>query len=75
MARLDFVFMAPHNMVFGPRNLKSMSPQSLRVRLQVYQRYLLWALKYINGTYVGLFGAPGFVKDHLKPTKGVQGFK
>ena len=29
-------------------------------RLKVYKQYLLWALKYINMTYIGLFGAPGF---------------
>ena len=27
--------------------------------LQVYKYYLLWALKYIDMTYFGLFGAPG----------------
>ena len=32
----------------------------LSLWLQVYEKYLLWALKYINGTYFGLFGALGF---------------
>ena len=25
--------------------------------IQVYKQYLLWGLKYVNGTYVGLFGS------------------
>ena len=29
------------------------------LRLQVYKQYLLWAPKYINMTYFGLFGASG----------------
>ena len=34
----------------------------LSLGLQVYKYYLLWALKYIDMTYFGLFGAPGFQK-------------
>ena len=29
--------------------------------LQVYTQYLLWGLKYINMTYFGLFGGPGYI--------------
>ena len=32
--------------------------------LQVSNCYLLWALKYINMTYFGQFGAPGFRMLH-----------
>ena len=32
----------------------------LSLELQVYRYYILWALKYIDMTYFGLFGAPGF---------------
>ena len=31
----------------------------LTLRLQVCKQYPLWAPKYINMTYFGLFGAPG----------------
>ena len=34
---------------------------SLTLGLQVCTEYLLWALKYVNMTYLGLFGALGLV--------------
>ena len=34
--------------------------------LQVYKYCLLWALKYISMTYVGLFGAPGERFQHAR---------
>ena len=40
---------------FGPYNLQIM----LTIRLQVYTEHLLWALKFVNNTYFGLFGSLG----------------
>ena len=40
--------------------------------LQVYKHCLLWVLKSVNSTYVGLFGAPGigFTGWHLEYSRG-----
>ena len=35
--------------------------QSIPLGLQVCKYYLLWGLKYVNMTYFGLFGAPGYI--------------
>ena len=35
---------------------------SLSLRLHVCKQYLLWALKYMDRTYFGLFGASGFFR-------------
>ena len=44
---------------FGCRWITYSRLQTVALRLQVYEEYLLWALKYINMTYFVLFGAPG----------------
>ena len=46
--------------VRGAPILGVLTTRALPLWLQVYKEYLLWALKYINMTYFGLFGASGY---------------
>ena len=41
---------------------KFYSRHLLSLGLEVHKYYLLWVLRYVNGTYFGLFGGTGFGK-------------
>ena len=48
-----------HGRLAAHRHALPVRTPGLLIGIQVYKRYLLWCLMYMNITYFGLFGSPG----------------